>query len=245
MLAAASTEHLSGQRFKFLNDISEDLNYNLINNRKPISQVLLKLTEVSKPFKSWNIYDKHLLAQCTVNRFSAGLLTTARSELGEEQVKGSFPPSWEPNGSASLVLVILPPNGSESAVLFPLELNGSSGATAGLVDLEVKGSGPAGAAAVSFILDANRSGSGLPEVVLNGSAEAEKRSSEEKGALEVCVKKLSAAKGSEPLNGSPPKGSAWIQTVADTVWIYNVVESEHTCQMGQINKKMLFFPFVK
>lgn len=105
------------------------------------------------------------------------------------------------------MLVILPPNGSESAVLFPLELKGSLDAAAGLVDLEAKGSGPAGTAAVSFTLAAKRSGSGTPEVVPKGSAEAEKGSSEENGVLEVCVKKVSAAKGSEPLNGSPPKGS--------------------------------------
>ena len=69
--------------------------------------------------------------------------------------------------------------------------------------LEVKGSGSsAGAAAASFGLAANRSGSGMSVVVvLNGSSEG-------KGALEVCAKKESAAKGSVPLNGSPPKGSA-------------------------------------
>ncbi len=90
-----------------------------------------------------------------------------------------------------------------------MELNGSLAAIAGLVGLEVKGSGPAagGAAAASFGLAANRSGSGMPVVVPNGSAEAEKGSSEEKGALEVCAKKESAAKGSDPLNGSPPNGS--------------------------------------
>lgn len=73
----------------------------------------------------------------------------------------------------------LPPNGSESAALLPVELNGSLVVRAGLVGLEVKGSGPAGAAAgaaaASFSLAANRSGSGIPAVVPNGSAEAEKR----------------------------------------------------------------------
>lgn len=104
----------------------------------------------------------------------------------------------------------MPPNGSESAIWFPVELNGSLAARAGLVALEVKGSGSsAGAAAASFGLAANRSGSGVSVVaVLNGSAEAVKGSSEEKGGLEVCAKKESAAKGSVPLNGSPPKGSA-------------------------------------
>lgn len=102
----------------------------------------------------------------------------------------------------------LPPNGSDSATPLPAELNGSVPAKAGLLGLEVKGSEPAsGAAAVSLSLAANRSGSGMPAVVPNGSAEAEKGSSEEKGALEVCVKKESAAKGSVPLNGSPPNGS--------------------------------------
>lgn len=73
---------------------------------------------------------------------------------------------------------------------------------------EVKGSGTSsGASEGSFCLAANRSGSGMPVVVPNGSAEAEKGSSEVKWALEVCVKKESAAKGSVPLNGSPPNGS--------------------------------------
>lgn len=118
---------------------------------------------------------------------------------------------------------ILPPNGSEAALFFPVEVNGSLAAKAGLVGLEVKGSGPgpepgpgAGAAAESFSFAANRSGSGAPAVVPNGSAEAEKGSSEEKGALEVCAKKESAAKGSDPLNGSPPNGSGLINTETDT-----------------------------
>lgn len=94
-----------------------------------------------------------------------------------------------------------------------MELNGSLAAEARLVGLEVKGSGPAaGAAAASFSLAANRSGSGAPVVVPNGSAEAAKGSSEEKGALEVCTKKESAAKGSDPLNGSPPNGSDLTET---------------------------------
>lgn len=103
----------------------------------------------------------------------------------------------------------LPPNRSESAMLFTVALNGSLAAKVRLFGLEVKGSGPAaGAAAVSFSFAANRSGSGAPVVVPNGSAEAEKGSSEEKGApLEDCAKKESAAKGSEPLKGSPPNGS--------------------------------------
>lgn len=44
-------------------------------------------------------------------------------------------------------------------------------------------------------------------MVPNGSAEDENGSSEEKGALGFCGKKESAAKGSDPLKGSPPKGS--------------------------------------
>lgn len=72
----------------------------------------------------------------------------------------------------------------------------------------VKGSELEGVAAVtSVIFAAKRSGSGALEVVLNGSTGAEKGSSEEKGAVEDGVKKESAAKGSVPLNGSPPNGS--------------------------------------
>lgn len=142
----------------------------------------------------------------------ARLHTTARSELADEQLKGSAPPSWEPNGSASPTAFTLPPNRSGSAVLFPEELNGSLATGVTFADLEAKRSdstagSTAGADAVSLGLDANRSGSGTPVVVPNGSAEAEKGSSEEKGALEVCLKKESAAKGSDPLNGSPPNGS--------------------------------------
>lgn len=81
------------------------------------------------------------------------------------------------------------------------------------MDLEVKGSGSSASAAVaSFSLAANRSGSGASAVVPNGSAEAVKGSSEE-----VCVKKESAAKGSVPLNGSPPKGSDRTKPATDTV----------------------------
>lgn len=106
------------------------------------------------------------------------------------------------------MVLTLPPNGSDSAMLFPVELNGSLAAKDGLGGLELKGSGPAaGAAAASFGLAANRSASGMQAVVPNGSAEAEKGSSEEKGVLEVCEKKESAAKGSVPLNGSSPNGS--------------------------------------
>lgn len=104
----------------------------------------------------------------------------------------------------------LPPNGSDSATVLPVELNGSLVVRAGLLGLEVKGSGAAagaGAAAASVSLAANRSGSATPVVVPNGSAEAEKGSSEEKWVLGACVKKESAAKGSVPLNGSPPNGS--------------------------------------
>lgn len=104
------------------------------------------------------------------------------------------------------MVFILRPNGSDSAILLPEEVNGSLAAKAGLEGLEVKGSGP-GAAAASFTLAANRSGSGMPVVVPKGSAEAEKGSSEEKGAPEDCAKKESAAKGSDPLKGSPPNGS--------------------------------------
>lgn len=97
-----------------------------------------------------------------------------------------------------------------------MELNGSLAANAGLVGLDVKGSGPAAAggaaAAASFGLAANRSGSGAPVVVPNGSAEAAKGSSEEKGAALVAWKKESAAKGSEPLKGSPPNGSDLTET---------------------------------
>lgn len=106
-----------------------------------------------------------------------------------------------------------PPKGSESATLFAAVMNGSLAAKVGLVGLEVKGSGPAdGAGAASFGFAANRSGSGMPGVVPNGSAEAEKGSSEEKGALEPWAKKESAAKGSDPLNGSPPNGSDLTET---------------------------------
>lgn len=134
-------------------------------------------------------------------------LTSARSELGGEQLKGSVLPSCEQNGSTSPEMFILPPNRSESAFLVPVELKGSLDAGAGLVVLEANGSWTAaGGEAVSFSLAANRSGSGIP-VVPNGSAGAEKGSSEEKAELEVCAKKESAANGSESLNGSPPKGS--------------------------------------
>lgn len=133
----------------------------------------------------------------------------ARSELATEQLKGSVPTSWEPNGSASPVVFTLPPNRSGSATLLPEELKGSLATEVRFAGLEAKRSESAAAsAAVSLGLDANRSGSGTPVVVPNGSAEAEKGSSEEKGALEVCLKKESAAKGSDPLNGSPPNGSA-------------------------------------
>lgn len=93
-------------------------------------------------------------------------------------------------------------------MLFPLVVKGSFAAAAGLDGLEVKGSEPAvSTGAASLSLAANRSVSGPPVVVPNGSAEGIKGSSEEKGALEVCVKKLSAANGSVPLKGSPPNGS--------------------------------------
>lgn len=92
-------------------------------------------------------------------------------------------------------------------MLPPAELKGSLAARAGrFVALELKGSG-AGAAEASFALAANRSGSGAPAVVPKGSPEPEKGSSEVKGVAEVWVKKESAAKGSDPLNGSPPNGS--------------------------------------
>lgn len=134
-------------------------------------------------------------------------LTSARSELGE-QLKGSVLPSCEQNGSTSPEMFILPPNKSESAFLGPVEQKGSLDAGAGLVVLEANGSWTAaGGEAVSFSLAANRSGSGMPGVVPNGSTGAENGSSEEKAELEVCAKKESAANGSEPLNGSPPKGS--------------------------------------
>lgn len=42
----------------------------------------------------------------------------------------------------------------------------------------------------------------LLSAVLNGSVPAAA-----KGSVEDCLKKQSAAKGSEPLKGSPPKGS--------------------------------------
>lgn len=102
-------------------------------------------------------------------------------------------------------MLICPPNGSESVILFPVLVNGSLSA----VDLKAKGSGAAAAAgaAGSFTFEANRSGSELLVGVPKGPAEAEKGSSVEKAALEVCAKKESAANGSEPLNGSPPNGS--------------------------------------
>lgn len=132
------------------------------------------------------------------------LLTTARSELDEEELKGSVPPSCVRNGSPSAAVLICPPNGSESVILFPVLVNGSLFA----VDLKAKRSGAAaGGATGSFTFDANRSGSELLVGVPNGLAEAEKGSSVEKAVLEVCAKKESAANGSEPLNGSPPNGS--------------------------------------
>lgn len=93
----------------------------------------------------------------------------------------------------------------------PAELKGSLDAGGGLAVLETKGSGAAaadaGSADPSLALAAKRSGSGIPGVVPNGSAEAEKGSLEGKLALEGWGKKESAANGSEPLNGSSPKGS--------------------------------------
>lgn len=136
--------------------------------------------------------------------------TTARSELVEEELNGSDPPSCELNGSGSPALFSLLPNGSESK-LSPVELKGSL--DAGLVVLEANGSGVGvvegggGAAGSSLALAAKRSGSGIPGVVPNGSPEAENGSFEGKVLLEGWVKKESAAKGSEPINGSPPKGS--------------------------------------
>lgn len=102
-------------------------------------------------------------------------------------------------------------------MVFPVELNGSLGAATGSVALEVKGSGPAvGAAATSPGFVANRSGSGTPAVGPNGSAElAVNGSSGAKGAPGAW-KKESAAKGSEPLNGSPPNGSDYTETATDT-----------------------------
>ena len=76
-----------------------------------------------------------------------------------------------------------------------------------LIGLDEKGSGPAaGVATVLLSFGPNRSGSGRPVPSLNGSAEAANGSSDEKPVLD-CLKKESAAKGSEPLNGSPPNGS--------------------------------------
>lgn len=142
---------------------------------------------------------------------SEGLLTIARSELTEEELNGSEPPSCELNGSTSPALFILLPNGSDSTALSAAELKGSLDAGGGLVVLEAKGSGAPDedddGAGASLALAAKRSGSGIPGVVPNGSAEAEKGSFEGKVLLEGWLKKESAAKGSEPLNGSPPKGS--------------------------------------
>lgn len=136
----------------------------------------------------------------------------ARSELAEEELNGSEPPSCELNGSTSPALFILLPNGSESTALSAAELKGSLDAGGGLAVLDAKGSGAPDedddGAGASLALAAKRSGSGIPGVVPNGSAEAEKGSFEGKVLLEGWLKKESAAKGSEPLNGSPPKGSA-------------------------------------
>lgn len=97
-------------------------------------------------------------------------------------------------------------------------MKGSLFTEEGFAGLKAKGSGAAAAAAAgaagaaagapgSFTLDANRSGSELPAGAPNGPPDREKGSSVEKAALEVGAKKESAAKGSEPLKGSPPNGS--------------------------------------
>lgn len=92
-------------------------------------------------------------------------------------------------------------------------MKGSLFTEEGFAGLKAKGSGAAAAAAGaagapgSFTLDANRSGSELPAGAPNGPPDREKGSSVEKAALEVGAKKESAAKGSEPLKGSPPNGS--------------------------------------
>lgn len=136
-------------------------------------------------------------------------LTTARSALDADELKGSEPPSWEPNGSLSPAGFIFCPNGSESPALPPAVTNGSLAVEAGSLGWAAKGSVAAAAAAVSLDLAAKRSGSGASAVEQKGSSEPENGSCEEKGALEEEFgKKESAAKGSEPLKGSPPKGSA-------------------------------------
>lgn len=94
-----------------------------------------------------------------------------------------------------------------------VELKGSAAGAAGFVGWEVKGSGSAAVAeAGSLRLAANRSGSGASAVFPNGSVEPQKGSSEERWLLAVCVKKLSVAKGSDPLKGSPPNGSGGEKT---------------------------------
>lgn len=92
----------------------------------------------------------------------------------------------ELKGSESARASILDPNGSVSWMVPLLEENGS-GVTA-LLAVDVNGSGSFG-----------------PVVALNGSDEL--KGSPDGKPTEDCLKKLSAANGSVPLKGSPPKGS--------------------------------------
>lgn len=80
-----------------------------------------------------------------------------------------------------------------------LALNGSLAAL--FWGLELKGSSPAALLSGA----ANRLGSARLALPLKGSARV-KESAEGKGAAKDCLKKESAAKGSVPLNGSPPNG---------------------------------------
>ena len=134
----------------------------------------------------------------------------APSVPGSALVKGSGPPC-ELKGSASPWAAILDAKGSASDMLFALELKGSLAVVAVAVaplDWEPKGSG---AAAVLLSWVANGSGSGAPPAPPKGSTEPN-GSAEGKGAAVAgaCLKKESAANGSLPLKGSPPKGSEMV-----------------------------------
>lgn len=129
------------------------------------------------------------------------------SEAGSVPAKGSGPPC-ELKGSGSPRVAILEAKGSESDMLLTLELKGSLAVVGGvavvvLLGWELKGSGPA---AALLSCEANGSASGAPLVPLNGSAEPN-GSAVGKDAAGFCLKKASEANGSEPLKGSPPKGS--------------------------------------
>lgn len=145
------------------------------------------------------------------------------SEAGSVLAKGSGPPC-ELKGSGSPRPAILEAKGSESGVSFALELKGSLAVAGGaavvvLLGCELKGSGPD---AVLLGCEAKGSASGAPPLPLNGSAEPN-GSTVGKGAAGFCLKKASEANGSEPLKGSPPKGSGmkYIERVRGNISIDN------------------------